>query len=284
MYSLNKKEQYLLARLQELVSIERMALSEILQHLQVIQDTRLYAKIGFCSLKKYMIKKLKYSSSAADRRVKALKLTQQVPEAKVLIEKGELNLSLVDKLQTVLKGESSEIKKSAMAQIKNQTVDQAIGTLFEMFPDKVRIPKNSRRRVSSGQVMFSITVDNATADKIEQLQAWTKKYDLSELLTSIVAIAHNSTNPLNVKARSSRGSKNPRTIPAAVKREIYQRAKGKCEYLGCNSIHNLEYDHRKPVSQGGSNEKTNLRLLCKSHNQLLGMQILGRRVMQKYLN
>ena len=56
-----------------------------------------------------------------------------------------------------------------------------------------------------------------------------------------------------------------RLIPAAVKREVYQRDKGRC--VICGSADNLHFDHDFPFSKGGTSVTAkNIRLLCARHN------------------
>lgn len=50
---------------------------------------------------------------------------------------------------------------------------------------------------------------------------------------------------------------------------ILKAAKARCE--GCNTEENLTINHKKPLSQGGSNEAENLEILCrKCHNDFHG--------------
>jgi len=70
----------------------------------------------------------------------------------------------------------------------------------------------------------------------------------------------------------SRGSVNPRHIPADVKRAVCERDEGKCTYVSesgkrCGSSYMLEYDHIVPVANGGEATVENIRLLCRAHNQ-----------------
>ena len=64
-----------------------------------------------------------------------------------------------------------------------------------------------------------------------------------------------------------------RAIPAAVRREIWQRDGGRCSYVDprtgrrCASRHLLEIDHRIPYARGGGAERANLRLLCAAHHR-----------------
>ena len=69
-----------------------------------------------------------------------------------------------------------------------------------------------------------------------------------------------------------RGSKNNRYVPPEIKREVWKRDNGQCTFVGtggkrCESREGLEFDHIDPVARGGRTTVTNLRLLCRAHNQ-----------------
>lgn len=62
-------------------------------------------------------------------------------------------------------------------------------------------------------------------------------------------------------------------IPSPVRREVWLRDRGQCVWRHprtgkiCEARHFLEIDHVHPVAWGGTNELSNLRLLCRAHNQ-----------------
>ena len=64
-----------------------------------------------------------------------------------------------------------------------------------------------------------------------------------------------------------------RTIPAAIKRQVWERDGGCCSYVNrssgrrCRSRHVLQMDHVLPFALGGSAEPDNLRLLCAAHHR-----------------
>ena len=64
-----------------------------------------------------------------------------------------------------------------------------------------------------------------------------------------------------------------RAIPAAVKREVWRRDRGRCRYVDgtsgrrCGSQHLLQIDHVVPFACGGASEPNNLRLLCAAHHR-----------------
>ena len=73
----------------------------------------------------------------------------------------------------------------------------------------------------------------------------------------------------SAKSRKSSG----RSIPAAVRREVWRRDSGCCSYVDrhtgrrCGSRFFLEIDHVVPVARGGAAEPANLRLRCAAHHR-----------------
>lgn len=63
-----------------------------------------------------------------------------------------------------------------------------------------------------------------------------------------------------------------RTIPIELKRKVWKRDKGCCQYRDpitgkhCGSKHKLEFEHVKPWSLGGEHSLENLWILCRNHN------------------
>jgi hypothetical protein len=69
-----------------------------------------------------------------------------------------------------------------------------------------------------------------------------------------------------------RPSKNPRNIPAHVRRTVHERDGGRCTFVSesgrrCEATTMLEFDHLNPVARGGKATVENLRLRCRAHNQ-----------------
>lgn len=64
-------------------------------------------------------------------------------------------------------------------------------------------------------------------------------------------------------------------ISVHTKRELLHRAGSCCEYIDkstgkkCVSKYQLQIDHIQPLARGGSDEKRNLRILCRTHNLLM---------------
>jgi hypothetical protein len=78
------------------------------------------------------------------------------------------------------------------------------------------------------------------------------------------------------------------TVPAHVKRAVWTRAKGRCEWRldsgeVCGSTHQLEFDHHPtPRAHGGPATTDNIRLHCKPHNLLGARRVFGDACMDRY--
>ncbi len=73
---------------------------------------------------------------------------------------------------------------------------------------------------------------------------------------------------------------NARHIPASVRRAVWARDGGGCQFVSatghrCLSRSGVELDHVRPVALGGASTLGNLRLLCRAHNQLEAERRLG---------
>ena len=80
---------------------------------------------------------------------------------------------------------------------------------------------------------------------------------------------------------------NAREIPAAVRDAVFVRDGGRCTFTSsdgtrCESRKSLEVDHIRPVAAGGTNQLSNLRLLCAAHNLRAAEVALGRDVMAPF--
>ncbi|MEO0323912.1 MAG: HNH endonuclease signature motif containing protein, partial [Myxococcota bacterium] len=72
-----------------------------------------------------------------------------------------------------------------------------------------------------------------------------------------------------------------RRAPAAVAREVWARDEARCTYVApdgrrCAETACLELDHVVPWAKGGASTAGNLRLRCRTHNQMAADQSFGR--------
>ena len=105
----------LLSRTKSLVQKERETHIQALRHLREIESRKLYFSQGFSSLFDYAVRELGYSEGAAFRRIKAMRLCRDLPEAEEKLQSGKLSLSSASQLQNFFeKQKKAGLKKRVL--------------------------------------------------------------------------------------------------------------------------------------------------------------------------
>src|SRR6478672_2299862 len=89
--------------LRRLVEKERKILFAVILYIQEVHRRRIYLERGYPTLLMYLVKEMKYSQSAAQRRIEAARLNSEIPDVAGKIQSGDLNLSQVGEIQRSLK-------------------------------------------------------------------------------------------------------------------------------------------------------------------------------------
>ncbi len=84
-----------------------------------------------------------------------------------------------------------------------------------------------------------------------------------------------------------RPSSNPDYVPAHVRRAVWKRDGGRCQFKLasgelCGSTDRVELDHVTPRALGGRPTIDGLRCACRPHNLLAARQIFGDACMDRY--
>jgi 5-methylcytosine-specific restriction endonuclease McrA len=159
-------------------------------------------------------------------------------------------------------------------------------------------PRAEMRAVSEGQWSLRATIDQACKDDLETLSMLLShrvpRGDLAAVLHEAIRCGiekhgkrKGAVRPARKVAPKAAPSKDPAAIPAEVRRQVWERDGGRCAWTGpdgkrCGSRWQLEVDHVRPPSRGGTSTLGNIRLACRGHNLLYAEQVYGREFMRKY--
>ena len=160
----------------------------------------------------------------------------------------------------------------------------------EPLRERGRVSPRSEERVS-----YQFTVDRATHELYlraqELLVGDIAPGDVAavfaEALDALVRQREKSRHGLHTATRGAAPrSPRGRHLPARMRAEVYARDGGCCAFVTddgkrCESRRDLEYDHIVPLARGGRTTVVNLRLLCRTHNQLEAERVLGRGFMER---
>jgi 5-methylcytosine-specific restriction endonuclease McrA len=137
---------------------------------------------------------------------------------------------------------------------------------------------------------LQLTISQETHDKLRHAQALLghalPSGDLAGVLDraldTLIGELEKQKFAASARTRPSKrcSRENPRQVPAAIRRVVWQRDGGRCTFVSdkghrCESRTRLEYDHVDPIARGGQTTAGNLRLRCRPHNQFEAERVFG---------
>jgi 5-methylcytosine-specific restriction endonuclease McrA len=93
---------------------------------------------------------------------------------------------------------------------------------------------------------------------------------------------------LNLGLSSHRGTKRPTYYKREFDRALWERAQSRCEFIDektgrrCDCRFGLQREHVIPLALGGTNDLSNMQLLCATHNQLRARRVFGNKKINAY--
>ncbi len=285
---------------------ERKVTLQVLKLLREVERRELFARLGYSSLFTYCVEHLKYSESAAQRRIVAMRAIQLLPELEVKIESGKLSLSVLalaeSTLQQNAKRENRKVdpeeRRLALIEVEGLSRRKAEAKLVEKFdltPIKI---ESVERALKDGGVRMVLELTAEEMQDIEELRRLSSRPQTAkEMLMTLVRTEVSKKKrrlgeaPLLRKPTSAGGSETRKVyvtaIPTALKRDAWMRAGGQCEYHAatgerCISKQGIEFDHIVPRTQGGNDRSENLRLVCRAHHRLVTTEMFGISKMQQF--
>lgn len=288
----------------DLAIYERKITAKVVTHIAEVDRRKLYLKWGFSSLFDYLVNELKYSESAAFRRIQAARALNKTPEIKLALETGEIKLSQVASAQTAIRREekstgiavSMSQRAELFAQLKNKTAvetEQILNGTFESAAQTALFADSCvEQHLGDGSVVLQLKLSKEQFAKLKRAKELYSHIDPNadwlKILDLMLGDVFKKRDPLVKKNEGGRKSRQHpkhslkstaatevekrKAIPATVRREIMQKSHGRCQYKSkagrvCGSSYFPQIDHIRPVSEGGQNDLENLRILCGQHNR-----------------
>jgi 5-methylcytosine-specific restriction endonuclease McrA len=292
----------LVKQVQNLFQKEKRLGDAILLGLKEIKARRVFAAMGYPSLFEFLVKHFGLSESATYQRLQALKLIEAVPEVQHDLFDGTLSLSNAALVQSFIQNQEKETplnleaKKELIESVKGKTHKEARLTLAKENP-LAALPPSREKTLTPTHSQLQITVDQETIVALQEVKELLSHTIPDGNLAEVLKYMLTLTSQTLKKRKGRTGSQTPeaertassasviqsstdekkesvknRHIPIEIKRKVFARAGGCCEYKSadgkrCQSKHQLEFEHVVPFSQGGGHQEDSLRIFCRSHNQ-----------------
>lgn len=298
---------------------ERKLTLEIIELLGEVERRSLHLEKGYGSLLEFCVNELKYSESAAYRRISAMRITKELPQVKQSIQNGALNLVTVTQAQTFFRQEnkyqskvySPTEKLLVLQSLENKSKRQAEKILLEKSPE---LPKpEAVRQITDKLTRVTLCLDENVLRQLDQLKSKYSHINPNPSYAELIGLmaaellkkkncmqeTKSTKNEIHEKSKSVAQSaevwqrriakppvKNSRIISATIRKFIFNRDQSCCSYIHpvtkkkCGSRFQLQVDHVQAFSQGGSHDVQNLRLVCRHHN-LFYWRFVQSRLIQK---
>ena len=283
----------LLGRMEKLVRSERKITHLILECINEVEIRQLHLKNGYSSMFDFLTVKMGYTPASAQRRLESARLIRQMPGGVQLdinqkIEAGTLQLSQISMVQKYSREKSkltgnpvsAEQKQDMLLEVASKTLAQSEVIIAKSLDlPAPQLSANSSqvfRKQSWSKIRHhqneSVTI-TLTLSK-EELEIIAKVRDLKTMATGSLEI---KDLLVYLASRELKRKSQVRTVHEAETRDEQETCppaapRPTCQFCDpvskkvCGTSQFLTVDHIQPRWAGGSDEPSNLRILCKNHN------------------
>jgi hypothetical protein len=273
-------DEALLSQIKLNAAQERKSGLAVIHQLREVARRRLDAKLGYESLHKYCMEELHYSPGSAWRRINAMRALSDIPELETRIASGSVSVATVSQVESFCRREniSKEEKREILTQIEGLSKRETERVLADIAPLPVRPEKIRLLDASATEIRVTLNAETLAA--------------LDHIRNLISHARPNATYAEAIEYLAKFGIKklDPLVLPPSgnIERKAWQRDGGKCTYVSpggkkCESQTFLQFDHIIPKSKGGPDTLDNLRLRCRAHNLLAGVEEFREAKMSQFL-
>ena len=314
------RDDVLLRGLDSLAAQDRTTTANLLAHIAEVDARRLYAPAGCSSMHAYCVERLHLSEGAAWKRITVARKARTYPCLFDALADGRVHLAGLlllaahitpENVESLLaasthrrKAQIERMLAERFPQVEVLRLDEGIAALpvVQLSPGTVvpvavaqPLPAPAPTRVApitAERFSVQVTIDRATHDQLRYAQELMGHSSvevamvLRRALDLLVSELEKQKFANVQRTRRSRHAACPRTIPAAVKRAVWKRDEGRCTFVSdighrCEARSALEFDHAIPVARGGLATVDNVRLRCRTHNQLEAERLFGKAFMDE---
>jgi len=299
--------------------------AHLIAHIGEIGARKLYLPLAYKSLLRYCMSELGLKRAEALARIRVARVARRLPLIFEALADNRLNMTAVILLNPYWSKTTVDELIAAAAYKDKPEIQQLIadrfpkldvpsqvielparpvpGTSAAVCPDSLtspvspeppRTPAPQVEPLSSSSFSVQYTMSREAYDTLcyvqqllgHELPSGDIAQVMEQALDALAEKLEKRKFAATAKPRSGRPSKNPRHIPAGVKRQVWERDGGQCTFHSdtgrrCDAREQLEYDHILEVARGGEATVDNIRLRCRPHNQFTAEQTFGQEFMDE---
>jgi hypothetical protein len=290
-------DKALLSRTVGLCVQAKRNLARFIAHLLELEDRRLHERSAHPSLHAFCVHRLGLSEASAHRRIVATRLVRRFPFLLGCIERGEVHLSTLDVLRERLTDENASELVAATSGKTRRQVEELIAARWPKpdAPEEIEradepTGKPRVQPLSEDRYRVQLTIGAETNEKLDRVRELMRhrnpRGDLEVIFdAAVTALLEKLEKEVLKKVETPHPRKptKPGYVSDEVRRTVFARAGGQCEYVDADGVRCtergwLEIQHVNPRGKGGSGELENAMGFCKTHNLHAGEEDFGEKV------
>ncbi len=305
----------LMARLSAFCLEGRRNLGRILVDLAEVEARNAHVDASFTSMFDYCVNGLRMSHGEAARRLCAARVARRFPWVIDGIESGQIHLSALRVVATQkdaphfeamlreVHGKSKsqafelcakyqpkpDVPFSLVEKPKSPTEAPCASAQASEQPPERPVERTRVAPLSEARFELRMTITLEQKSKLEELRGLMRhqnpsgdeRFIFDAALDALLREVKKKRMGKVERPQEKRRPSQPGHVAQADVREIWDRDGAQCAWIGpdgrrCTSTDGLQIDHIQAQGQGGTDESTNLRLLCQVHNLFHAKQCYGK--------
>jgi hypothetical protein len=246
---------------------ERLATAALIRCLMEVDVRRLYLAEGYSSLFTFCTQLLHLSEHAALGRIEVARAARRVPKLLSHLEDGAITVTNARLLAPHLTEANCELLLASARHRSKREVEEIVARLRPQADVRSAVrklpspPASHQPPVPAPRVTI---IESPREDKAAPPPTPARPV-IAPLAPERYKIQFTASKELLDKLRYAQDL----ILPAAVRREVWQRDGGRCAFIGahgrCRERAFLEF-HHVPFAAGGRADVSNIQLRCRAHN------------------
>lgn len=298
----------LIERLSDVVQADRRNSVKMLRYVSEIDQRKAWAEHACSSMFAFLVQRFQMSEDEAYKRLGAARAARSYPVVFDMVERGDLHLTAVVMLARHL---TAENHVQLLGRAKHKTKRQIEELIAEHAPQPDRPTRIRALRVDVGdkpegesclaplgentnpafqlvpepvaamvkplapkRYHLSLTVSEHAREALRKLKDISRKDEtvlIEEALELLLERKLKQKAAITPQPRPRRSTGQARTIPAAIRRDVFARDAGRWAFIDalgnrCIETRNVEFHHIRAWARGGEHSVENVALRCRAHN------------------
>ncbi len=301
----NLSDDELLSSLSAVCFETRLLLGRLLLHLIEVEARRLDLRSACSSLFDFCRRRLGMSESCAVRRIEAARLVRRFPPLLEHIARGEVHLTALlllrdhftdDNVEELVAATAGKTKREIQELLAARAAKPDVLPTITALPTPshsssaaqapVTLPPARLEPLAPSRHRLELTVSTEVRAKLERARdLMSHRVERRSCGGDLETVLDRALDALLAKLEKERVGDG---VPRSVRREVFERDGEQCTFTDqqgnrCPSRTRLELDHIMPRAHGGTNDGTNLRVVCRAHNKLYAERTFGREHMDRHV-